>query len=131
ETWLKGIEGWDVEVAFDAAWRHATGPVSRAGRTAIEAYIADGYVPIESGGGSASRTLEYAWSDHALALWARGLGLDDQAEVLEAQSGNWRNVWDANAMFFRGRRADGTFPSWTAGQDLQWRTEYTEGNSWH
>ncbi len=131
ETWLKGIDGWDVEVGFDAAWRHATGPVARAGRTAIEAYLDIGYVPVESGGGSASRTLEYAWSDHALSLWARGLGKDTEADALLAQSGNWANVWDADAGFFRGRRADGTFPPFADGQDLQWRTEYTEGNAWH
>lgn len=130
-SYLKGIDGWDAEVGFDFAYAHATGPVANAGRGAIEAYVDEGYVSIEAGDRPASKTLEYAWSDHALALWAEALGRSDEAEVLRAHAGSWRNVWDPAAGFFRGRYADGSFDEWEDGDELRWADDFVEGNAWH
>jgi len=131
ETWLKGIEGWDVDRAFDYAYAQATGPVPQDARGGIGSYVDLGYVSLEASGGSASMTLEYAWSDDALGRLGRALGRDDEATVLETQAGSWRHHWDPAAGFMRGRHADGTFDPWAAGDEMAWKGEYTEGNAWH
>lgn len=129
ETWLKGIRGWDVDTAWEASLAHALGPVPNAGRAGIDAYREHGYVPFEVAGTPASRTLEYAWSDHALALWGEALGHTQEAALLRAQSGSWANTWDPSAGFFVGRFLDGSFEPLRSPFD--WVASYVEGNAWH
>lgn len=130
-TWLKGIDGWDVDAAWTGSWEKATQPAPHAGRDGLASYLEKGWVSIEAAGEGASKTLEYAWSDHALALWAESLGHTAEAEVLRQRAGSWKNLWDAEAGFFRGRHDDGTFEPWRSGQELVWTGDYTEGNAWH
>ncbi len=125
ESWLKGVRDWDAETAFDAAYATATGPVSADGRGGIGSYRSKGYVPDEEG--SVSDTLEYAWNDHALALWAASMGRTEAAEIA-AQAGNWRNVWSPEHRFNTARYADGSFAFRRA--DL-WEPWFVEGNAWH
>lgn len=128
ETWLKGhTTGWDVEGAFAYSVAHATGEVTTRG--GISTYLDKGYVSFEAAGGPASRTLEFAWADHALSLWAEGLGEDTIAAELSAQSGNWRNTWDEDQGYFVGRYDDGSFHELT--DEFTWQDDYTEGNAWH
>ena len=127
-SYLKGLrEGWDVERLYDAAVASASGPVDDAGRSAIASYITLGWVPADESGGSASRTLEFAWSDHSLALWGASLGRD--VAQIEAQAGSWRNTYDPATGFFRGRMADGSFPPFD--DEFRWTDDYVEGNAWH
>ena len=129
-SYLKGMrEGWDADRLFDAAHASATGPVPDAGRSSIEAYTTLGWVPADQTGGAASRTLEFAWSDHALALWGEAMG-KDVAQV-RTQSGHWRNTYDPASGFFRGRMADGSFPPMEDDSDHRWTDDYVEGNAWH
>jgi predicted alpha-1,2-mannosidase len=129
ETALKGISGWDQEAAFALLFRHATGPMPQASRDGIERYLDHHFLPMDFVNASTSKALEYAWNDHALALWAEQLGEAEQAARLREQSGWWRNSYDPVQGFFTGRNADGSFR-----QDLnpdRWLSEYVEGNAWH
>lgn len=128
ESWLKGVRDWDADLAFDVAYRHSTEPMPHAGRDAVPTWLEKGYLPEENAGGSASQTLEYAWSDHAMARWAEAMDRPE-ATQLQALSENWRNVWDPAAGFFHARSADGSF-SWSD-QEFAWLNDYTEGNAWH
>jgi len=129
-SWLKGIDGWDAEFAFDASHAQATGPAADAGRAGIEGYVERGYVSFEDAGTPASNTLEYAWSDYALALWGAFMGRPEAAALAE-QSRNWRNTWDPDAGFFRGRHADGSFDPWEPDDAFHWSSDFVEGNAWH
>lgn len=128
-TWLKGVDGWDAEAAFDMCLRHSTGPMPEAGRAGITSYRDKGYVPMEEEGGSTSLGIEYAWNDHALALWADSLGRSNDAAQMAEAAGWWRNNWDPEQGFMVGRYADGSFHS--VGDPDVWNAEYVEGNSWH
>jgi predicted alpha-1,2-mannosidase len=128
ESWLKGVQDWDAETAFNVAYRHSTEPMPHASRSDVPTWLEKGYLPLESSGGSASQTLEYAWSDHSMALWAEAMDRPE-AEQLRELSGYWRNVWDPEAGFFHARHADGTF-TWS-GLEFSWLDDYTEGNAWH
>jgi predicted alpha-1,2-mannosidase len=125
ESWLKGVRDWDAATAFDAAYATATGPVSADGRGGIGSYVTKGYVPAEEG--SVSDTLEYAWNDHALMLWAEAMDRPE-AGALAGQADNWKNVWSAEHGFNTARYADGSFAFRRA--DL-WETWFVEGNAWH
>ncbi|MCB9679923.1 MAG: glycoside hydrolase family 92 protein [Alphaproteobacteria bacterium] len=127
-SWLKGLRDFDVDTAFDAALENASGPTPNAGRGHIEAYLTRGWLGTDEEGGSVSKTLEYAWNDHSLALWADALG-SDQAARLHAQAGSWRNVWDDAVGFNTGRTVAGAF-EWT-GDPKDWASWFVEGNAWH
>ncbi len=128
-TVLKGIEDWDWEYALDRAVEHAFGPQEQASRGGIEGYVERGWVAWEDTGAPASNTLEFAWSDHALAEWATRAGREDDAARLREQSGNWRHTWDPGMGFFRGRHADGSFDPPI--DDHAWEADFVEGNAWH
>ena len=128
-TWLKGVDGWDVESAFESCFQHATQAMPQAGRTGIEVYRSLGYVPMEAAGGSTSLGIEYAWNDHALALLGAALGRSEEAALLAESSSWWRNNWDASQGFMLGRSEDGSFRELS--DPDAWAEEYVEGNSWH
>jgi predicted alpha-1,2-mannosidase len=127
-SWLKGMrDGYDVDLLFDATVATSTGPMPHAGRSGIEEYTTLGYVPADVSGGAASRTLEYAWSDHATALWGEAMGRD--VAQLWAQSHSWKNTYDPATGFFRGRLTDGSFPDFVG--EHRWTDDFVEGNAWH
>lgn len=129
ESWLKGVrDGWDVDPLYDAALAAASGPVPVDSREGVESYLSRGWVATDESGAAASRTLEYAWSDGALAELADALGRPD-GDRLRVQAGSWRNVWDPAQGFVVGRRGDGTFTELRAPE--VWDDAYTEGNAWH
>ncbi len=126
----KGIDGVDYEAAFDALMQAASGPVPRAGRSGIEDYLALGYVSSDSGSGSVSRTLEYAYSDHMLADLAERLGRPE-AEALRARGQSYRSLFDGAAGFFFPRDRGGAMqPVPTEGISMG-EGPFVEGNAWH
>ncbi|MEM0961403.1 MAG: GH92 family glycosyl hydrolase [Bacteroidota bacterium] len=127
----KGLTDFDVETAFEAVVRDAT-VASRqggVGRRGLERYASLGYVPCDEVGEATSRTLEFAYSDWCVARLAESLGKSEEAARFDARSLNYRNVFDAEVGFMRGRRADGT---WLPGFDpVEWGGPFTEGSAWH
>jgi len=78
----------------------------------------------------ASRTLEYAYSDFCVGWMADELGLKEDSEYFKQRSRNYRNVFDTETGFVRGRSKSG---EWMHGDDFNPRAYYayyTEGNSW-
>ncbi|MEE2643352.1 MAG: GH92 family glycosyl hydrolase [Myxococcota bacterium] len=129
EAYLKGLRGgWDEVAAFEAALAQARGEAADAGRKGVERYRSLGWVPADEESGSVSRTLEFAWSDDALARWAAAIG-DPSTDELRALSQSWRNLWDAESGWMRGRNADGSWHPLPSEND--WRSEFVEGNAWH
>lgn len=126
---VKGlVDGWDMEVAFDAGYAQAIGPTEPESRGGVEDWNTLGYVPTEDGPG-ASLTLEYAWADATLASLGTLLGREDEAARLTELGGNWRNTWDPAVGFFHDRNRDGSFAPF--GNELVWTDDYVEGNAWH
>ncbi|MDE7345824.1 MAG: GH92 family glycosyl hydrolase [Muribaculaceae bacterium] len=119
----KGVTDFPMEEAYAYLRKNAfESPASRQeyvdgkGRRALESYLKYGYIPLEDGVEDAfhkkeqtSRTLEYAFDDFALSRLARQLGHDEDAEVLEKRSQNYRNVIDPKVGYANGRHADGTW----------------------
>ena len=126
----KGIDGFDVETAYEGCRLHATEPRPHAGRDGIGYYIEKGYCPVDLVSQGPSKTLEYAYADRALANFAKTLGYDDDYEMFLARSYNYRNTWFGPRNFFRGRNDNGTWhfpflPTWVFDE------EFIEGDAWH
>ncbi len=126
----KGIDGFDVETAYEGCRLHAVEPRPNAGRDGIEYYIEKGYCPVDLVSRGPSKTLEYAYADRALAGMAKTLGYDDDYEMFLERSRNYENIWFGLRKFFRGRNDDGTWyfpfiPTWPFDE------EFVEGDAWH
>ncbi|MET7991092.1 GH92 family glycosyl hydrolase [Amycolatopsis sp. NPDC005232] len=105
EAYLKGLRGFDAEKAYRFCREVALGPAERSNRTDFANWTSLGYCVTYS----LSSTLENAYTDYALARFAEALGKKEDAKRLYATSQNYRNLFNADAGWFRGRNADGTW----------------------
>ena len=129
EAALKGFEGWNEDLAFDASLAQVNMQADDSTRKGGEAYLNLGWVPADEHSGSVSRTLEFAWSDDAHSRWARQRGNMEEADRLQSLSQQWRNHWDAEQGFMVGRNRDGSWEQLDSSTD--WIEAYVEGNAWH
>jgi predicted alpha-1,2-mannosidase len=113
EAYLKGIRNFDVEQAYQAMRRTALAPTppgaAFSGRQGVERYLQFGYCPAGLVERSVSRTLEFAWADHAISLLAESLGHHDDAALFREHSQFYRNLWNTNTQYFQPRDAQGKF----------------------
>ena len=124
---IDGTVDWTAAYAAMRAGATAPGPPGKPARDQYAAWEAHGYVPVEAGTGSVSKTLEYAHDDYCLARLAEHLGHEEDAALFAERAGWWRNLWDDTHGFFGPRRGDGTFAPYDpqANEDV-----YIEGSSW-
>jgi predicted alpha-1,2-mannosidase len=127
----KGIGGYDVEAAFAALRKHATqpgNPDSGYGRRGIEDYLKQGYVSADHVAQAAVETLDSAYGDFCIAQVARALRKDNEATLFEKRARNWKNVFDPETRFMRGKSSDG---KWIEPFDpVSWGGAYVEGAAW-
>jgi len=113
-----GARGFDVKTALKQMVKAGTvpgpAPHNNAERPFLGEYRKLGYVPTEKDRISASRTLEYASDDFAVAQMAKGLGDEPDYKQFLNQSENWKNLLDPETRWIRPRASDGT---WLAGFD--------------
>jgi predicted alpha-1,2-mannosidase len=113
-----GARNFDVETALKYMVKAGTepglGPHNIAERPFVADYLKLGYVPAEKDSIDASRTLEYANADFAIAQFARNLGHSSEYELFLKHSENWKNLLDPTTRWIRPRNSDGT---WLAGFD--------------
>ncbi len=147
DTWLKGINDFDSEAAYTACRKPATTPGSESDpiRPGYHDDLTYGYIPFEQDTteawwiwGPASTTLEYCFSDWALAQMARSLGKNADVEEFTRRASFYKNLFDTTTQFIRPRRRDGSWltpfdPLRTEGSG-SWAGSggpgYVEGNAW-
>ncbi|KAH9843627.1 glycoside hydrolase family 92 protein [Rhodofomes roseus] len=139
EAVVKNITGFDLDTAYAAVYKDATVPpvddwtISyydreegvgyevRAGLSSV--YDETGWVANDIHSESASRTLDYAYDDWAVAALADFLGHTENASFFRARSQSAPfTIFNNDTGFMEARDANG---SW-AGQDQGW----TEGDMW-
>lgn len=136
-SYLRGIRNYDVKKAYQLLLNNA---YKEGGtRPFIKEYIEKGFISdpdiknpeVESKGhAGVSKTLEYAYDDHALSLLAKEMGDTEHYTDLKKRSGNFANVFDKKTRFMRGRLADG---SWIAPFNPEYpyyEYMYREANAW-
>ncbi|KZV99027.1 glycoside hydrolase family 92 protein [Exidia glandulosa HHB12029] len=134
EAMVKGVEGFNTQLAYEAILKDATVPPEndttiqyadreealRAGLTSV--YEQSGYVANELHTESASRTLGYAYDDYAVSIVADIVGKHDAAQFFRARSQNYRKIFNQHTGFMEARLSSGDW----AGPDEGW----TEGDKW-
>ncbi|MCG2613416.1 GH92 family glycosyl hydrolase [Terrimonas sp. NA20] len=136
-AYLRGIDGFDINGAYQLLLRNAT--IEGGTRPHIAEYIEKGYISdpdvekpwVETKGkAGVSKTLEYAYDDHSLALLAKKLGDTANYAMLMKRSKNYQHVFDASSRFMRGRLPNG---DWIKNFDPQYpyyEYMFREANAW-
>ncbi len=126
DAYLKGIGGFDPNEALDAMIASATyGPYG-----GLADYMKLGYVPIDKEPEAASKTVEYAYDDWAIAQMARKFGRADVAATFEKRASNWRNSFDPKTGWVRARLSTGEFRTPFDPTAIDYGSDYTEGDAW-
>ncbi|WP_406683777.1 GH92 family glycosyl hydrolase [Seonamhaeicola sp. MEBiC1930] len=97
DAYQKGIQNYDIEKAF----QYALNTVNNTGNGDL------GYFHKH-----VSKTLEYAYSDWALATMAKSLGKDAIADEYFHKSKNYKNIWNDEVNWFRAKDSAGTWLEW-------------------
>lgn len=128
---MKDIPGFDREAAYEGLRKHATqpgNPDKGYGRQGIEHYLRLNYLPADRVDQSVAETADAAYGDFCIAQIAAKLGKQQDAAMFLKRSENWRNIFDPQTRFFRGRNENG---SWLEPFDpFTWGTPYEEGAAW-
>ena len=102
--------------------------IKGVGRTQLSLYRKLGYLPytvMES----VNETLDNSFGDFAIAKAAEKLGKTEIAERYFSYSKNYRNLFDSNVGFIRGKDENGNFREGDFDPYL-WCNDYTEGSAW-
>lgn len=131
DAYLKGIGDFDAEKALAACVATANDD----GYRGIGLYKRLGYIPFDirdpynNDDWSLSRTLEYAYDDHCIAVMAEKMGKKEIAEDFRKRSGNYRNLFNRENGFMQPRDSSG---SWQSGFTADEYTPHiSESNAWH
>lgn len=128
---------FDIDAAYRGLLKHAfeTGDGSnRHARIGLEYFEELGYVPCDKINEATSRTLDFACNDWCIAQIAERLNDHCTRDRLLERADYYRNVFDPEVGFMRGRNADG---SWRDnGVDdggfsaTEWGGPFVEGSAW-
>lgn len=132
DAYTKGIRGYDMDILYEALMKNTEqqGPLNTLGRNGVNEYNLLGYVPVDKYGGSAAKTLEYAYADFCLRNLSSILKKpQDQINKFEQRALNYKNIFDPNYNLMRGKNSNGSFQN--NFNPLKWGGEFVEGNAWH
>lgn len=141
DTWLKGLNDFDIETAYSAFVKSATAPgAENLMRPDIDPYIADGYIPLgfyagdNSGDNSVSHALEYYIADYALSLLAENLGHKEDAALFAERSLGYKHYYSKESGTFRPIEKDGSFLTPfnpRQGENFEPVPGFHEGSAWN
>jgi len=121
DAFIKGIGDYDKEKMLEAMLHSAT--LNKLGRPEYEKY---GYIPAHLEHESVSKTLEYAYDDWCIALFADAMGNNDVYVEYIKRSQFYKNILDPNG--FMRPKYNG---AWIVPfNPAEVNNHFTEGNSW-
>ncbi|GAA3647027.1 GH92 family glycosyl hydrolase [Flavivirga jejuensis] len=132
DTYLKGIQDFDVQKAYKAMLKSANQLDNNPLRPGLKNYLEKGYLTTDDGG-SVSTTQEYNASDYAIAVLAKKLGKKNDYKTYKKRSISYRKLFDKSFKLLRPRNSDGSFykpfdP--LAGANFTKSVGFIEGNAW-
>ena len=124
---VKGYEGFDKELAYKAL-KESEMRADRGQDLRMEC----GFIPADRDfNESVAYDMEYAIADGAMAAAARFMGQDEDYAYFNERSHSYRNYFDPETLFIRGRNSDGTFVEPFNPYSSNHRADvYCEGNAW-
>jgi predicted alpha-1,2-mannosidase len=126
DAYFKGLTSLSAQQLLDASLASA-----RQSRFGIDLFGKYGYVPSDLDVEAVSKTLEYAFDDHAIARLATAAGDTKTAAEFTQRAAAWRQLFDKSTGFMRGKTSKGEWvspfnPIYVAHRT----TDYTEANAW-
>ena len=116
DAYQKGIRNYEIDKAF----LYSKNTVNNTGNGEL------GY-----SNKHISKTLEYAYSDWALATFAKSLGKEELAKEHFKRSKNYKNIWNDEVNWFRAKDSSGVWMEWkgktTHGQGCIESDPYQQG----
>ena len=139
DTYLKGINQFDVALAYEAMRKGAITPEEKnVLRPGLDAYIQYGYIPMDvktsrEVWGAVSTTQEYNVADFSLSKMAGHLGKKEDSRLFYDRSLGYKNFFNSENEFLQPKLKDG---SWYEPFDSEYERwpggpGYVEGNAWH
>ncbi len=130
---LRELPGVDKERAWAAVKASLTTPHQKSDWKVYDKY---GYYPFDIvKEESVSRTLESSYDDWCAARLAKALGHEVDYEFFSKRSRNYRNLFDPQTGFFRGKDSAGKwrepFEPARCAHAGKMGGDYTEGSAWH
>lgn len=135
DAFLKGTADFDIDLAYEAM-KHSSTSSEFNFKTDWEKYNRYGYLPADSIiAESVSRTLELNYNDWCVAQMAKKMGKTDDYKYFSNRANFYKNLFDKNTSFMRGRNSDGSwvtsFDPFKISHESSGGGNYTEGNAWH
>jgi predicted alpha-1,2-mannosidase len=129
DAYLKGVQNFDYQTAYQACYAHATGNTPGPGRECLTQYMTLHYLPEDQCGAGVSHITEACREDAALSHWAAAMGNTTDAAMFLARSTYYQNHFDASTGFLRAKDSDG---SWVAPflPAYPFDNNYVEGDAW-
>ena len=123
---VKGYRGFDREEAFQAL--KSSVMMDERGQDLRKQY---GFIPTDLMNEGIGKDMEYAIADGAVAQAAKFLGKDEDARFFTERSHSYRNYFDPETGFMRGKFSDGSFVSpFNPYASNHGKQDYTEGTAW-
>ena len=124
---LKGFEGIDLEKVYAAVKESATGDHEPG----VKDLMKYGYIPSDYMAESIASTMEYAIADWGIAQLAAKLNKPKDYEYFLNRSKSYKNYFDPETKFMRGKMANGSWRTPFDPKSAQHRVnDYCEGNAW-
>lgn len=130
-AYQKGIRNYDVNRMWEAVRHNATEQGKRlegtglAGQEHLNVYDRLGYVPVEVN--TASRTLDYAFTDYCTAQMAKAMGENEDYKFFMKRSENWKNQFNLETKWQTPKDSLG---NWIPNYDPFSGYKWIEGNGW-
>lgn len=122
DAYLKGITGYDAELAFKAM-KHS----AMQDKLGLESYKKTGFIPVEEESESVSKTLEYAYDDWTIAQMAKAMGKTEDYKLFSERGQYYKNVFNPATGFMQGRFNNTWFGPF---DPYEVNFNYTEANAW-
>ena len=124
---LKGFQGIDENLAYEAVVTTAMGDFEPG----VKEMMKYGYIPADMMNESVASAMEYAISDWAISKLARKLGKTDDAKYFSERAKAYKQYFDPNDRFMKGKLKDGSWRTPFNPVSAQHRVnDYCEGNAW-
>ena len=121
DAYLKGLRGYDSDVIYKLMLENSKINDSWADR---------GYMSADKEKESVSRTLEYAYDDWTLSQLAKEKGDSENAAKFLKRSMAYKNLYDSESGFMRGKFADGSWRTPFKPNEVAQSSDFCEGDSW-
>ncbi len=125
DAYFKGFL-FDVDLAYKACKESAM-----VNERQIDVYKERGFIPVDEHheNWSVSKTMEYAYDDWCIAMFAKDLGKQEDYEYFLKRSENWKNLYNSKRSWLQPKDIHGEFIEPFVPKEYS--PYFCESNAWH